>query len=49
MRSALVYQESRYAFDVIERNGSPFLANRRVFAMADNGKYANATRERLQG
>jgi len=27
----------RYAFDIIERSGSPFLANRRVFAMADTG------------
>ncbi|KAK3109793.1 hypothetical protein LTR53_016565 [Teratosphaeriaceae sp. CCFEE 6253] len=27
----------RYAFDVIERHGSHFLANRRVFAMADSG------------
>lgn len=26
-----------YAFDVIERHGSQFLANRRVFAMADEG------------
>ncbi|KAK4893798.1 hypothetical protein LTR27_007823 [Elasticomyces elasticus] len=26
-----------YAFDVIERHGAHFLANRRVFAMADNG------------
>jgi gluconolactonase len=26
-----------YAFDVISRHGSPFLANRRLFAMADTG------------
>lgn len=28
---------SIYAFDVITRAGQPFLANRRLFAMADNG------------
>ncbi|KXJ96348.1 hypothetical protein Micbo1qcDRAFT_229283 [Microdochium bolleyi] len=28
---------SIYAFDVISRSGQPFLANRRLFAMADNG------------
>jgi gluconolactonase len=27
----------RYAFDVLEKHGSHFLANRRVFAMADVG------------
>lgn len=27
-----------YAFDVIERHGSHFVANRRVFAMADEGE-----------
>lgn len=27
----------RYAFDVIERHGQPFLANRRLFALADTG------------
>lgn len=27
----------RYAFDVITRSGQPFLANRRLFAMADSG------------
>lgn len=27
----------RYAFDVIIRSGQPFLANRRLFAMADVG------------
>ncbi|KAH7039888.1 uncharacterized protein B0I36DRAFT_309550 [Microdochium trichocladiopsis] len=26
-----------YAFDIISRSGQPFLANRRLFAMADNG------------
>lgn len=26
-----------YAFDVITRSGQPFLANRRLFAMADTG------------
>ncbi|KAK4978515.1 hypothetical protein LTR66_010545 [Elasticomyces elasticus] len=26
-----------YAFDLVERNGSPFLSNRRLFAMADVG------------
>ena len=28
---------SRYAFDVIQRSGADFLANRRLFAMADAG------------
>ena len=33
----LVNDHDSYAFDVIERSGSQFLANRRVFAMADTG------------
>ena len=28
---------TRYAYDVITRSGQPFLANRRLFAMADAG------------
>lgn len=28
-----------YAFDVLERHGSHFLANRRLFAMADEGMF----------
>lgn len=31
--------EYRHAFDVINRHGSHFLANRRLFAMADTGKW----------
>lgn len=37
LRSHIIADSCRYAFDVVRRGGADFLANRRTFAMADTG------------
>ena len=37
MRQTAIADGFRYAFDVVQRSGGTFVANRRLFAMADTG------------